>query len=201
MVSVSLLGARSTRLLLRAGDTADYPGSGPCDELPITITTPWSKAGITEAGRHGDQLVRDDRLAPHELPGRPLAAQLPRCLPTKFWLQLVKCGFHLDARHRPAASVDRESMSRTTGAHSPLLRSSAVTIRPCSSNSHAVAGEPHAGGHAGRRQAARHRRRRENHPDLLTADHPVQDEAAKRTRQSLRHVRRGPIREKGNPPA
>jgi hypothetical protein len=34
-------------------------------------------AGTAEAGRHGDQLLRDEPLAPLELPGRAAAAQLP----------------------------------------------------------------------------------------------------------------------------
>ena len=53
-------------------------------------------AGIAGAGRHGDQLLRDDPLAPLELPVRPAAAQLPGRLGAKLRLQLVGCGFHLD---------------------------------------------------------------------------------------------------------
>jgi len=53
-------------------------------------------AGIAEAGRHGDQLLRDEPLAPLELSVRPAAAQLPGRLGAKLRLQLVECGFHLD---------------------------------------------------------------------------------------------------------
>ena len=53
-------------------------------------------AGIADAGRHSDQLIRDDPLAPLKFPVRPAAVQLPVRVGAKFWLQLVKCGFHLD---------------------------------------------------------------------------------------------------------
>jgi hypothetical protein len=47
------------------------------------------------------------------------------------------------------------------------------------------------------KQAAGHGRRCANHPDLLTANHPVQDEPTKQMRKGWRCARRGPIREKG----
>jgi hypothetical protein len=46
--------------------------------------------------RHSDQLLRDNPLAPLQLPGRAAAEQLPGRLGAKLRLQLVECGFHLD---------------------------------------------------------------------------------------------------------
>jgi hypothetical protein len=53
-------------------------------------------AGIADVGRHGDQLIRYEPVAPLELPVRSAAAQLPCRLGAKLRLQLVECGFHLD---------------------------------------------------------------------------------------------------------
>jgi hypothetical protein len=46
-------------------------------------------AGIADAGRHSDQLLRDDPLAPLELPVRPAAAQLPGRQGAKLQLEEV----------------------------------------------------------------------------------------------------------------
>ena len=76
------------------GDRTDHAVSG-TRRAPDHDHHVLAGAGIADAGRHGDQLLRDDPLAPLELPGRPAATQLPCRLGTKFRLQLVECGFHL----------------------------------------------------------------------------------------------------------
>ena len=58
------------------GDRTDHAVSG-MRRAPDHDHHALAGAGIAVAGRHGDQLVRDDPLAPLELPGRAAAAQLP----------------------------------------------------------------------------------------------------------------------------
>ena len=68
------------------GDRTDHAVSG-MRRAPDHDHHALPGAGIAEAGRHSDQLVRDDPLAPLELPSR---------LGAKLRLQLVECSFHLD---------------------------------------------------------------------------------------------------------
>jgi hypothetical protein len=77
------------------GDRTDHAVSG-MRRAPDHDHHVLAGAGIADAGRHGDQLIRYKPLAPLELPVRSAAAQQPCRLGAKFRLQLVECGFHLD---------------------------------------------------------------------------------------------------------
>jgi hypothetical protein len=58
------------------GDRTDHAVSG-MRRAPDHDHHALPGAGIADAGRHSDQLVRGDVLVPLELPVRPAAAQLP----------------------------------------------------------------------------------------------------------------------------
>jgi len=77
------------------GDRTDHAVSG-MRRAPDHDHHALAGAGIADAGRHGEQLIRYEPLAPLELPDHHAAAQLPGRLGAKFRLQLIKCGFHLD---------------------------------------------------------------------------------------------------------
>jgi hypothetical protein len=59
--------------------------------------------GIAEGGGQRDQLVRDDALAPRELPGRPAAAQLLSGSGAQLLLDLAEVG--LDFGYRAGDSM------------------------------------------------------------------------------------------------
>ena len=62
------------------GDRTDHAVSG-MGRAPDHDHRALAGAGIAEGGRHGDQLIRDEPLAPLELPVRPAGPCRPwRCL-------------------------------------------------------------------------------------------------------------------------